>query len=101
MTDPIQRIHQFIIDKHDGPAVFTDTDDLIENGLIDSLQFVEFVMLIAELSGRDILLDDLKIDEIRTIAAIRATFFEAPLPRDTTASSGQAAPAVLESEEQL
>lgn len=83
MNDPMQRVRKFIVDIHDGAASFEDTDDLIEKGLIDSLRFVEFVLLISELSGREIDLEKLNIDEFRSIAAIRATFFE-----PATASAG-------------
>jgi acyl carrier protein len=77
MIDPIQAIRQFIVDKHDDAVKFEDTDDLIEKRLVDSLRFVEFVLLIAELSGREIDMDALNIDEFRTIATIRAMYFEA------------------------
>lgn len=94
MTDPIQKIREFIVivNKHVGPTHFEDTDDLIESGLIDSLQFVEFVLLISELSGRDIALDTLNIDELRSISAIRKAFFEGQILtiRASSATSAKA-----------
>jgi len=75
MSVGIENIRQFISDKQVKPVTFGDNDDLIENGLIDSLQFVEFVLLIAEVSGREISLDDLDIDDFRSISSIQKAFF--------------------------
>jgi acyl carrier protein len=75
MSDPIERLRTFIRDIQDEPRAFTDADDLIETGLIDSLRFVDFVLLIAELSGRDIPLDDIDIEAFRSIDAIRRAWF--------------------------
>lgn len=75
MSDPIERIRHFIRDRQDEPADFADDDDLIEGGLVDSLQFVDFVLLVSELCGREIPLDDIDIERFRTIDAIRAAYF--------------------------
>lgn len=75
MVDPIQIIRQFILDGHGGAVHFGDSDDLIESGLIDSLRFVEFVLLIMELSGKTVNMDDLDIDAFRSIEFIMAAFF--------------------------
>lgn len=80
MSDPIARIRQFINDKQDEPGDFADGDDLIEGGLVDSLQFVDFVLLVSELSGREIPLDDIDIERFRTLDAIRAAYFEPAEP---------------------
>jgi len=76
MSAEIESVRQFIADRQSKPVTFSDTDDLIENGLIDSLQFVEFVLLIAELSGREISLDALDIDDFRSITSIHKAFFQ-------------------------
>lgn len=75
MSDALQKIRQFIAAGHERPVQFSDTDDLLEDGLVDSLRFVEFVMLIAELSNRQIALDTLDIEEFRTVQTIRQTYF--------------------------
>ena len=75
MSDPIERIRQFIRDRQDEPRDFADGDDLIEGGLIDSLQFVDFVLLVSELCGREIPLDDIDIEQFRTLDAVRAAYF--------------------------
>ncbi len=45
--------------------------DLIENRLVDSLDFMEFVLLLEEISGRENLIDQLSVDHFRTLASIR------------------------------
>jgi len=75
MSNRVDRVRRFIAEKNEGRAGFADGEDLIESGLIDSLRFVEFVLLIAELSGRTVDLDDVNIDEFRSIDAIRTAFF--------------------------
>ncbi|MBA3773796.1 MAG: acyl carrier protein [Ramlibacter sp.] len=75
MNDAIQKIRQFIAAGHEKPVVFSDTDDLLESGLVDSLRFVELVMLIAELSNREIAMDAIDIENFRTVENIWLTYF--------------------------
>ncbi|WP_029030489.1 phosphopantetheine-binding protein [Salinarimonas rosea] len=84
-SDPIERLRTFIRDNQDEPRAFTEHDDLIESGLIDSLRFVDFVLLVSELCGRDIPLDDIDIEAFRTLDAIRAAWF-APAAPEAVAS---------------
>ncbi len=71
MSDPVDILRRFIAEKNDGRSEIKDDDDLIENGLIDSLRFVEFVLLVEELSGRVIDLGNVNIDDFRSVDAIR------------------------------
>jgi acyl carrier protein len=50
--------------------------DIIESGIIDSLQVVEFILFLEELTGRAILAEDLDPDTLRTLDAIYACYFE-------------------------
>jgi acyl carrier protein len=52
--------------------------DLIENRLIDSLSFVEFVFLLEQESGTAIQMETLEVDSIRTLGAIEQHFFKTP-----------------------
>jgi acyl carrier protein len=49
--------------------------DLIEHRAIDSLQFMEFLMLLEQLAGREIPVEEMTIDKFRTLGAILETFF--------------------------
>jgi acyl carrier protein len=49
--------------------------DLIEHRAIDSLQFMEFLMLLEQLTGREIPVEEMTVDKFRTLGAILETFF--------------------------
>ena len=75
MKEKIENIRQYIVQKHNGVCQFSDHDDIIENRLIDSLQFVEFILYIEEMSGTAIDMESLNIDDFRTISSIEQVFF--------------------------
>ncbi|HEY0166643.1 MAG TPA: hypothetical protein VGB75_06330 [Jatrophihabitans sp.] len=49
--------------------------DLIDNRLIDSLSFVNFLYVLEEQSGRQISLDEVSPEDFRTLRRIRERFF--------------------------
>lgn len=51
-----------------------DDADLIESRLIDSLQFLEFIYLLEDISGRTIDLQEVTVDDFRTLARIQERF---------------------------
>ncbi|MGW1865964.1 phosphopantetheine-binding protein [Streptomyces mauvecolor] len=67
-------IKQWILAKHENLTDIAPDEDLIENRLVDSLSFVEFVFLIAETSGQEIDMDNLDLADVRTLAAIEKRF---------------------------
>jgi acyl carrier protein len=74
--DTIQ--HQLIdwIAKHKERAVSIALDtDLVESRLIDSLQFVSFLLFVEELRGREIPETEISLDKFRTIRSIKSNFF--------------------------
>ncbi len=50
--------------------------DLIDNRLIDSLSFVNFLYVLEEQSGRQISLDEVSPEDFRTLRRIRERFFD-------------------------
>lgn len=50
--------------------------DLIENRVLDSLAFVEFILLLEEHSGQEISIDSVSKEDFRTIESIRKRFFD-------------------------
>lgn len=75
MSRDIDKVRQYIADKHNGLRQFGDDDDIIENRLIDSLQFVEFVLYLEELTGTAINMETINIEDFRTISKIESAFF--------------------------
>ncbi|MGW4890529.1 acyl carrier protein [Streptomyces murinus] len=75
MTDGLQQVKDWILKRHPERADIPGDLDLIENRIIDSLSFVEFVFLLEQHSGRAIEMETLDVDSIRTLDAIEAAFF--------------------------
>ncbi|MFF5707385.1 holo-ACP synthase [Streptomyces sp. NPDC012794] len=77
MSEGLQLVKNWLLARHEELDDIAGDLDLIENRLIDSLSFVEFVFLLEQHSGRPIQLETLEVDEIRTLDAIRTHFFSA------------------------
>ncbi|GLV86901.1 hypothetical protein Slala03_65900 [Streptomyces lavendulae subsp. lavendulae] len=77
MSDGLQLVKNWLLARHEELDDIAPDLDLIENRLIDSLSFVEFVFLLEQHSGRSIQMETLEVDEIRTLAAIETHFFAA------------------------
>lgn len=50
--------------------------DLIENRIIDSLQFVEFILFLESVTGKEIYTKHFKLESIRSLQAIETNFFQ-------------------------
>ncbi|OKI43553.1 acetyl xylan esterase [Streptomyces sp. TSRI0281] len=50
--------------------------DLIENRLIDSLSFMEFILLVEDLIGRELRLDQIDVDQFRTLRSLTHHFLK-------------------------
>jgi acyl carrier protein len=60
-----------------GPIpTLTPDYDLIESRILDSLGFVEFILLVEEHSGQEISIDSVSREDFRTMDAIRRRFFD-------------------------
>jgi acyl carrier protein len=70
-------IKDWILARHEDRTDIDLDEDLIENRLVDSLSFVEFVFLIEETSGVEIDMDSLDINDVRTLATIEKRFLSA------------------------
>ncbi|WP_395377221.1 phosphopantetheine-binding protein [Marinicella sp. W31] len=52
--------------------------DLIETGIMDSLLFAEYVMMIEELSGIEIEVDDDLLDQVKSLQQVYKYYFDNP-----------------------
>ncbi|MFH8497406.1 acyl carrier protein [Streptomyces coeruleorubidus] len=77
MSEALQQVKDWILKRHPDREDIPGDLDLIENRLIDSLSFVEFVFLLEQHSGRPIEMETLEVDAIRTLDAIDANFLRA------------------------
>ncbi|MER5311320.1 acyl carrier protein [Streptomyces sp. NPDC002773] len=71
----MERIAAWLHEKNPGLDGPIDSDeDLIEARLIDSMDFLEFIDLLEDLSGATIDLQDVTIDDFRTLSRVRQRF---------------------------
>ncbi|MEU5434612.1 phosphopantetheine-binding protein [Streptomyces sp. NPDC020719] len=73
----------WISGRHPEAAEIGPDDDLIESRLIDSLGFLEFIVLIERLSGRPVDVETLDLDDFRSLSRIDAVFFSGPSGRSS------------------
>lgn len=69
--DKINEVKQWLLSKK---KYLTDIPldlDLIENDVVDSLSFVEYVLVIEEISGKEVVVDDAVLDKVRTLAQVQ------------------------------
>jgi len=58
-------------------AMHLDPDtDIIDSRILESLQVVELILFLEQQTGRDILVEQLDPDTLRTLNSIYSTFFE-------------------------
>ncbi|MFJ9521676.1 acyl carrier protein [Kitasatospora sp. NPDC101801] len=71
----MERIAAWLHEKNPGLDGPIETDeDLIEARLIDSMDFLEFVDLLEDISGTGIDLQEVTIDDFRTLDRVRQRF---------------------------
>ncbi len=74
-TTSIAEVKEWVLAKHTNRQDIGAEEDLIETRLVDSLSFVEFIFTIEQASGNKIDMDNVELDELRTLAAIEKRFF--------------------------
>ncbi|MDF9817146.1 acyl carrier protein [Streptomyces sp. SPB162] len=74
MEAPLQQLKDWILKRHPDREDIPGDLDLIENRLIDSLTFVEFLFLLEQLSGRSIDMDAIDIEDVRCLDVIQERY---------------------------
>ncbi|MUM18787.1 acyl carrier protein [Mycobacterium sp. CBMA271] len=75
-TQGAEKIEQWILKRKKELTDVDHDEDLIENRLIDSLAFVEFLLYLEELSGNEVPLDSIDVEDFRTINSIVAKYLQ-------------------------
>ena len=75
-TDLLIPVKEWIKEKKPEVTEFDLDLDLIENRIIDSLDFVELIFLLEDVTGVETDMNALSIDSFRSLNAIRENFFE-------------------------
>lgn len=75
MRDEIAELLEWLQARNKSGKDITLTTDLIEEKVIDSLTFVEYVMMIEEVTGQTVVVDDSILIKVNTLAKVEQTFF--------------------------
>ncbi|GAB2745840.1 acyl carrier protein [Kitasatospora kifunensis] len=77
MSSSVDQVKAWILKRHPERTDIPADLDLIDNRLIDSLAFAEFLFLLEELGGQTIDRGSLVVDDFRTLARIEQKYLRA------------------------
>jgi acyl carrier protein len=76
MSAKLERLRTWIAELHDGPVVIDDDADLIDTGLLTSLQFIQMVMVVERINESRLKPDVITIETMRTLRSIEDSVFQ-------------------------
>lgn len=76
MKPYIIQLKEWILSVSPDIIDFNNTYDLIENGILDSLQFLELAYQIEMLSGKELDMQNISITDFSTLQRIEEKFFK-------------------------
>ncbi|UQX04713.1 acyl carrier protein [Streptomyces sp. RerS4] len=71
MNDAIKPVVDWLLERNPDIEEIPEDLDLIENRLVDSLGFMEFVLLLEDLIGRELQLNQIDVDHFRTLRSLQ------------------------------
>lgn len=74
MREEIAELLEWLQERNKSGKEITLTTDLIEEKVIDSLTFVEYVMMIEEVTEQTVVVDDSILSKVNTLAKVEETF---------------------------
>lgn len=76
-SERMERMRGWLVAHRPGLATSAigDDTDLIDSGIVDSLQLIEFVLFLEQERGKPILSDAIDPASLRSLAAIERSFF--------------------------
>jgi acyl carrier protein len=78
LGDPIvAQLKAWIVSNNQNAANMELDTDIVENKFIDSLNFINFLVLVEELRGVEIPYDEVDLSRFRTLRAIKTNFLDA------------------------
>ncbi|MFE3760149.1 acyl carrier protein [Streptomyces sp. NPDC059104] len=76
MDEAIKPVVDWLLEHNPTVEEIPEDLDLIENRLIDSLGFMEFILLLEDLIGRELRLDQIDVNEFRTLRSLSDHFLK-------------------------
>jgi acyl carrier protein len=74
--EQMDKIRQWLGQKSENALTVGLDEDLIENRIIDSLSFMEFIFFLEEITGKEGLLESATVDSFRSLTAIERSFLK-------------------------
>jgi len=71
----IDQVRQWLEGRNKQKITISNDLDLIDVRLVDSLSFVEFIYTINEASGKEVDLESIELENLRTLGAIERFYF--------------------------
>jgi len=78
MCEALEELRTWLTEKKKCDDLIAMDVDLIESGIMDSLLFAEYVMMIEELSGIEIEVDDDLLEQVKSLEQVRIHYFDNP-----------------------
>jgi hypothetical protein len=72
--DAVASLRSWLCQLHPELDAIDDTQDLFASKLIDSINFVEYVLMIEELSGKTVHVDSRILERLSTLERVRLHF---------------------------
>ncbi|MBB3117580.1 phosphopantetheine-binding protein [Pseudoduganella violacea] len=76
IENSIAQVRDYLREQNKFPDIVIEDDlDLVETGVLDSLKIMALVIVIEKIRNRAIELEELSMDNLRTVNLIRKNFF--------------------------
>ncbi len=75
MKEQYLELVEWLNDKKKMIQAIPETLDLIDNDILNSLLFAEYIMMIEDLSGIEIEVNDDLLEQVRTLALVKSNYF--------------------------
>lgn len=73
----VAQLKAWIISNNENAEGMDADTDIVENKLVDSLNFINFLVLVEELRGEEIPYDEVEVERFRTLRSIKTHFLDA------------------------
>lgn len=70
------QVKQWVLQNNTSSTELLYETDLIENRIIDSLQFVEFILFLESITGKEVYTKNFNLESIRSLQAIELNYFK-------------------------
>lgn len=80
MSQNLEQVTKWVLARNPEIEAVDPDCDLIESRLVDSLGFLQFLILIEQLTGKTIDVETLDIDDFRSLNRIEQNFFAPATP---------------------